>query len=131
MSRKLAYFISFVLVCGLHASNAAGQDEHLVLHLPFDEGSGTVTEDRSETGLQATLEGDYDWTTGMFGQAVAFTDGRAVLSESDPLDLTQITVMAWVNPASIVATLASNHWENLSRSMARRARPGMTQWSCH
>ncbi|MBC8218123.1 MAG: hypothetical protein H8E73_06625 [Planctomycetes bacterium] len=114
MSRRLAYFISFVFVCGLHASNAAGQDEHLVLYLSFDEGSGTVTQDRSETGLQATLEGSYDWTTGMFGQAVAFTDGRAVLSESDPLDLPQITVMAWVNPASIVATLASNHWENLN-----------------
>jgi hypothetical protein len=114
MSRKLACFISFVFVCGLHAPYAAGQDENLVLHLRFDEGSGAVTADTSATGLQATLEGDYEWTTGMFGQAVSFTDGRAVLSESDPLDLTQITVMAWVNPASIVTTLATNHWENLN-----------------
>jgi hypothetical protein len=114
MSKNLVYFISLVFVCGLHIFNAAGQDEHLVLHLPFDEGSGTVTQDMSKTGLQATLEGSYDWTTGMFGEAIAFTDGRAVLSESDPLDLTQITVMAWVNPASIVATLANNHWENLN-----------------
>jgi len=112
MSRKLAYFISFVFVCGLHASSAAGQDENLVLHLKFDEGSGAVTADTSVTGLQATLEGDYEWTSGMFGQAVAFTDGRAVLSESDPLDLPQITVMAWVNPASIVSVDATNHWEN-------------------
>ncbi|MHC4144998.1 MAG: LamG domain-containing protein [Planctomycetota bacterium] len=114
MSKNLVYFISLVFVCGLHIFNAAGQDEHLVLHLPFDEGSGTVTQDMSKTGLQATLEGSYDWTTGMFGEAIAFTDGRAVLSESDPLDLTQITVMAWINPASIVATLANNHWENLN-----------------
>jgi len=112
MSRKLAYFISFVFVCGLHASNAAGQDENLVLHLKFDEGNGAVTADTSATGLQATLEGDYEWTSGMFGQAVAFTDGRAVLSESSPLDLPQITVMAWVNPASIVSVDATNHWEN-------------------
>ncbi|MHC4430995.1 MAG: LamG domain-containing protein [Planctomycetota bacterium] len=114
MSRKLAYFIFFVFVFGMHASDAVGQDEDLVLHLRFDEGSGGVTADTSATGLQATFEGDYEWTAGMFGQAVAFTDGRAVLSESDPLDLTRITVMAWVNPASIVPTLANNHWENLN-----------------
>jgi hypothetical protein len=79
MSKKLGYFIAFVFVCGLYTSDAAGQDENLVLHLQFDEGSGTVTADASPTGLQATLEGNYEWTTGRFGQAVAFTDGRAVL----------------------------------------------------
>ncbi len=84
------------------------------IHLSFDEGTGAVTEDKSQTGLQATLEGDYQWTTGRYGQAVEFTDGRAVVSESDPLNLTQITVMAWINATSIVATNASNHWENLN-----------------
>jgi len=112
MSKKLAYFISFIFVCGLYTSDSTGQDENLVLHLQFDEGSGTVTADASATGLQATLEGDYEWTAGRFGQAIAFTDGRAVLSESSPLDLPQITVMAWVNPASIVSVDATNHWEN-------------------
>jgi hypothetical protein len=112
MSKKLAYFISFVFVCGLYTSDAVGQDENLVLHLQFDEGSGAVTADASASGLQATLEGDYEWTAGRFGQAVAFTDGRAVLSDSGPLNVTQITVMAWVNPASIVSVDAVNHWEN-------------------
>ena len=45
MSRKPAYFISFVFVCGVYTSNVVGQDENLVLHLQFDEGSGTVATD--------------------------------------------------------------------------------------
>ncbi len=124
MSKKLIYLFSFVLVCGVQTPGAASLDDHLVLHLPFDEGSGAVTEDRSQTGLQATLEGDYQWTTGRFGQAIEFTDGRAVVSESDPLNLTQITVMAWVNPTSIVATNANNHWENLNSIYGKAGNTG-------
>jgi len=124
MCRKLIYIFSFVLVCGVQTPGAASLDDHLVLHLPFDEGTGAVTQDRSQTGLQATLEGDYQWTTGRFGQAIEFTDGRAVVSESDPLNLTQITVMAWVNPTSIVATNASNHWENLNSIYGKAGNTG-------
>jgi hypothetical protein len=124
MCKKLIYLFSFVLVCGVQTPGAASLDDHLVLHLPFDEGTGAVTVDRSQTGLQATLEGDYQWTTGRFGQAIEFTDGRAVVSESDPLNLTQITVMAWVNPTSIVATDASNHWENLNSIYGKAGNTG-------
>ena len=124
MCRKLLYLFSFVLVCGVQTPGAASLNDHLVLHLPFDEGTGAVTEDRSQTGLQATLEGDYQWTTGRFGQAVEFTDGRAVVSESDPLNLPQITVMAWINPKSIVATDASNHWENLNSIYGKAGNTG-------
>ena len=103
MNKKVVYFIFFTFVFGTWTSDVAGQNEYMVLHLLFDEGSGEVTQDMSPTGLEATLEGSYDWTTGKFGQAIAFTDGRAVVSESDPLNLPQTTVMAWVNPASIAA----------------------------
>ncbi len=102
MFRRLA---SFVLVLALAGSASAG----LVLHLPFDEGSGDVTADISPSGLQATLERDFQWTAGMFGQAVTFTDGHAEVS-GDPLNLPRITVMAWINPTSIVPTVAANHW---------------------
>ncbi|MCH8218207.1 MAG: LamG domain-containing protein, partial [Planctomycetes bacterium] len=107
--------VSFVLVGGVHTSDAADPQDHLVLYLPFDEGGGDVTEDLSGAGLQAQLVGAYQWTTGVSGGAISFSaTGRAEVSTSDPLNLTQITVMAWVRPASIVATVASNHWQNLN-----------------
>ena len=103
MCRRLIHLLCLVLVCGVQISQAADPEEHLVLYLPFDEGSGTVSADESPSGLQATLEGGYEWTAGISGKALTFSAGRAVLSESDPLNLSQITVMAWVNPLSIVA----------------------------
>ncbi|MCP4608883.1 MAG: LamG domain-containing protein [Planctomycetes bacterium] len=114
MCKKLIYLFSFVLLCSVQTPGVANLDEHLVLHLPFDEGTGTVTGDRSQTGLQATLEGDYQWTVGMFGQAIEFTDGRAVISESNPLNLTQITVMAWINPTSVAAVDSVNWYTDIN-----------------
>ncbi len=96
MCRKLIYSLFLVLVFGVQTSGAAGLEDHLVLHLPFDEGSGTVTEDISKTGLQATLGGSYEWTAGKFDRAVAFTGGQATVVDSDPLNVPLITVMAWV-----------------------------------
>jgi len=114
MNKKVVYFIFFTFVFGTWTSDVAGQNEYMVLHLLFDEGSGEVTQDMSPTGLEATLEGSYDWTTGKFGQAIAFTDGRAVVSESDPLNLPQTTVMAWVNPASIAALDTVNWYTDIN-----------------
>ena len=119
----LIYLVSFALVCGVQTPGAAAPEDHLVLHLPFDEGSGTVTEDISKTGLQVTLEGDYQWTTGMFGQAVAFTNGWAEVS-GDPLNLPQITVMAWINPTSIVPAVAANHWTNANNIYGKKGNNG-------
>ena len=120
MYRKLIYLCSFFLLCGVQTSGAAGPADHLVLYLPFDEGSGAVTADASATGLQATLEGSYEWTAGKFGQAVGFTAGQAVLSESDPLNLPYITVMAWVNPTSIVNVDTVNTIQRLRSKLTDR-----------
>ena len=126
MCRKLVCLVSFVAVLSLvltSVGNAADPEDYLVLHLPFDEGSGAVTEDTSAAGLQVTLEGDYQWTTGMFGQAVAFTDGFAEVS-GDPLNLPQITVMAWINPTSIVPAVAANHWSNANNIYGKKGNSG-------
>ena len=120
MWRRLIYLVFFVLACGVQTSGAAGPDDHLVLYLPFEEGSGAVTEDKGPSGLQVTLEGSYEWTTGKSGQAVAFTGGRAVVSQSDPLNLPQITVMAWVNPATITTNVAPNHYNDLDPIYEKR-----------
>ncbi|MCH7920898.1 MAG: discoidin domain-containing protein [Planctomycetes bacterium] len=102
MCKRSIHRICIVLVLALAGSASA----ELVLHLPFDEGSGNVTADISASGLQVTLERDFQWTAGIFGQAVAFTDGFAEVS--DPLNLPQITILAWVNPTSILPQRAPN-----------------------
>jgi len=116
MFRRLA---SFVLVLALAGSASAG----LVLHLPFDEGSGDVTADISASGLQATLERDVQWTAGIFGQALAFTDGHVEVS-GDPLNLPRITVMAWVNPMSIQPEVPANHWTNQNNIYGKKGNNG-------
>ena len=119
MFRRLAYLASFVLVLALAGRVSA----ELVLHLPFDEGSGDVTEDISASGLQATLERDVEWTAGMFGSAVTFTDGHVEVS-GDPLNLPQITVMAWVNPTSIQPEVPANHWTNHNNIYGKKGNNG-------
>ena len=42
-------------------------DNNLVLYLPFDEGSGNITSDRSSSGKNGTLAGDPTWVTGKRG----------------------------------------------------------------
>jgi len=127
MCKKLICSVSFVAVLSMvltSVGNAADPEDYLVLHLPFDEGSGAVTEDTSAAGLQVTLEGDYQWTTGMFGQAVAFTNGWAEVSGDYPLNLPQITVMAWINPTSIVPEVAANHWTNANNIYGKKGNNG-------
>jgi hypothetical protein len=127
MCKKLISSVSFVAVLSLvltSVGNAADPEDYLVLHLPFDEGSGAVTEDTSAAGLPVTLEGEYQWTTGMFGQAVAFTNGWAEVSGDYPLNLPQITVMAWINPTSIVPEVAANHWTNANNIYGKKGNNG-------
>ena len=52
MCKRSIHRICIVLVLALAGSASA----ELVLHLPFDEGSGNVTADISASGLQVTLE---------------------------------------------------------------------------
>jgi hypothetical protein len=51
MNRKVVHCIFFLFVFGTWTSDVAGQNEYMVLHLLFDEGSGEVTQDMSQTGL--------------------------------------------------------------------------------
>jgi len=74
-------------------------DDGLVLYLPFSEGTGTKTYDRSPYGNDGTIYGAA-WTDGKYGNALSF-DG-----EDDYVDLQMKvdfplgsgrTLMAWVN----------------------------------
>jgi len=72
-----------------------------VLAYQLDEGSGVVAKDASGHGNGGTLENEPRWTAaGKHRKAVAF-DGRndsIVAPDSDDLDVTSFTAMAWVNP---------------------------------
>jgi hypothetical protein len=73
MSKKLIYFVSFILVLGLVNSVSA----KLVAHWKLDEGSGTIVHDAGGNGLDGTIQGDPKWVTGKIGGALEFdgTDG--------------------------------------------------------
>ena len=47
-------------------------DGSLVLYLPFDEGTGTVTKDRSSSGKNGILGGNPTWVAGKRGYALEF-----------------------------------------------------------
>jgi hypothetical protein len=113
MCRRSVYVVAFALVCVLQTLGNAAPDDHLVLYLPFDEGSGTTTVDASPAGHQVTLGGNYQWTTGHLGQAIHFAGGNVTVVDSNPLNLSLITVMAWVNPTAIISATAPNHWTDL------------------
>ncbi|OUU09688.1 MAG: hypothetical protein CBC00_06110, partial [Verrucomicrobia bacterium TMED40] len=50
--------------------NTVTLDNNLVLYLPFDEGTGTTTLDRSSSGKDGTLVGNPTWVTGRRGFAL-------------------------------------------------------------
>ena len=45
-------------------------DSSLLLYLPFDEGTGTVTKDRSSSGKDGTFAGNPTWVAGKRGYAL-------------------------------------------------------------
>ena len=72
MSRTVLYSVLVLIlsiIC-LVGSEAATQDETLILYLPFDEGLGKKAEDKSQYGHHAQLINNYKWVDGKFGKAV-------------------------------------------------------------
>jgi len=96
MSKKLIYFVSFVLVLSM-AGNASAD---LVVHWGFDEGSGSVVHDTSGNGNDGIFIGDPQWVTGKIGGAlefdgtsdyieIPFSDSLRVINQGD------FTLTAW------------------------------------
>lgn len=76
-------------------------DAHLVLYVPFEEGSGAVVKDLSPTKAEGKIVGDVKWTkTGKFGGAAIFGGSAHVeFPENPALDITkQITMTGWILP---------------------------------
>ena len=99
------YVVSAVNASGESANSnedAAAPSEVLV-HLRFDETSGTTAADSSGNGWNATLLNAPAWTTGRLGGAINFaaaSSQSATLPAGVVSSLNDFTITAWVNPAT-------------------------------
>jgi hypothetical protein len=68
----------------------------------FDEGSGDTARDSSVNKNNGTLKGGVKWVDGKFGKALEFDgkDGNVEVPDSDSLDVTAVTLAAWVKSES-------------------------------
>jgi hypothetical protein len=71
----------------------------LVAAYNFDEGAGTAVADSSGNGLAGTISGA-TWATGHSGGALSFdgTNDWVTVADNDLLDVTRVTISAWVRP---------------------------------
>lgn len=82
-------------------------EEGLVGYWPFDEGSGKVAKDASETGNDGKFVDNPKWVNGKFGMALEF-DGKSnyvAVPDNATLDITSnLTIMVWFNPKDVLTS---------------------------
>jgi len=80
-------------------------DPNLVLYLPLEEGSGTMTKDLSGWENHGTLVNGPTWSTGRAGKCLNFdgVDDYVNCGNDESLDITDaITIEAWIYPKNLV-----------------------------
>jgi hypothetical protein len=108
-NRSSHRFSKSVVIWGLivtSATLAMAQDP--VWHWPLDENSGSIANDASGNGSDASFQAEPGWRAGIVDGAVLL-DGStdfAVITDNGPghpLDISgAMTVAAWVNPNSLI-----------------------------
>ncbi|MBW7988614.1 MAG: LamG domain-containing protein [Planctomycetes bacterium] len=95
MSKKLVFWVSFVLVFSFVLTNGARAE--LVGWWRLDEGSGTTAIDSSGSGNDGTFTGDPQWVAGKVGGALSF-DGGDYVNVPGVTDIKpeSLTLMTWV-----------------------------------
>jgi len=86
----------------LTAPLALAQKDALLLHLPFDKGSGTTAVDMSGDGHDGVINGAAEWIDGVHGQALVFngTDTFVEIGLTDDLTFNagdSFTAAVWIN----------------------------------
>lgn len=91
---------SFVFLF-LANAQAINNDKALVLYFSFDEGSGNTTQDKSGNKNNGAINGA-KWTDdGKVGKALSFEGtGTVTVTDNNTLNVTSLTVEAWIKPAS-------------------------------
>lgn len=99
--RKRLFAMGFVpafLLLAVVFPTSAQVDEHIVLWLQFDEGTGDVAADTSVYGHDGAIFGP-EWTDGKYGSALVFdgVDDYVQIASTDELQLSEegLTVAAW------------------------------------
>jgi hypothetical protein len=90
-----------------YGSGYLGLDSGLILHAPFDEGSGLVAYDKSGYGNDGDLEAsmtDGDWVTGKVGKALEFDGSNDYVdfgndAPLDDLNTEDWTIAFWIKTA--------------------------------
>jgi hypothetical protein len=98
MSKKLIYFVSFVLVLSM-AGNASAD---LVVHWRFDEGSGSVVHDTSGNGHDGTINGTPQWVPGVAGGALHFDGSTYVVVADDIGEFETFSIALWFKYDSFI-----------------------------
>ena len=77
-------------------------DPNLVLYLPLEEGSGTMTKDLSGWGNHGTLVNGPTWTTGRVGKCLSFdgSDDYVRCAIFNGVPSYYLTVCAWIKTSS-------------------------------
>ncbi len=99
MSKKLIYFVSFVLVLSI-VGNASAD---LVVHWGFDEGSGSMVHDTSGNGHDGTINGTPQWVPGIAGGALHFDGSTYVVVADDIGEFETFSVALWFKYDSFIA----------------------------
>jgi hypothetical protein len=81
---------------------ALAQKDALLLHLPFDEGSGTTAIDMSGNGHDGVINGAAEWIDGKYGKALVFNGTDVFVEVELTPDLTfnagdSFTAAVWIN----------------------------------
>ena len=75
----------------------------LVAAYGFDEGSGTTANDASGNGNRGSLVNVTRTSGGKFGGALSFngSNSRVTIADAASLDLTRMTLEAWIKPTAL------------------------------
>jgi hypothetical protein len=99
----LRLFFVIIILVTVFCSLSIAADKSLVLYLPFDEGDGMVTTDKSDNKNKGDIFGNIKWVNGKNGKCIEFSSGSYVeLKEIPGYDFSEaVTVMAWINTTTV------------------------------
>ena len=100
--KVLAMCVGFLMLAGFNQSYAKDViDEHLILHLDFNEGSGNIVSGKSAVINDGAIHGNAKWVEGRFGKALEFdgVDDYVQVPNSESLETVNennaLTLEAW------------------------------------
>jgi hypothetical protein len=125
MSKKIIFLISFAFMFGVALTSAAkAVDPDLVGWWRLDEGVGTTASDSSGQGNHGTLQGNPQWVTGKYLNALQFdgVDDYVEVPHNQILTVdNEVTVMAWINTERYIAPNGEAWQGILSKSNSPRS----------